>query len=274
MPRRGHFAVVKQIRTAQKLEYKLIALNKGKHMPDSAQQDFLKDLEPEAKVDVFDTPLAPEPEKAQEDDKGDEEAENRKERRLRARLDAERESSIALAAKVEVLTSALQAKSETEPSEYLKKIERLYGTDSPEAQAATQLLSEALTGVEERAVQRAVEVLRQEQLQAQESVRNEEKALSSMVEDIEDTYNVTIDPQTEKGFFQLLEKLSPKDRDGNVTAYADPHEVWEELQARKTQPSTRAKDLASRSMVKTGASPDSSVQDDAALRFLKDNGII
>ena len=241
-------------------------------MPDSAQQDFLNDLEPEAKVDVFDTPLTTEPEKADvEDDEG---VENRKERRLRARLDAERESSIALAAKVEVLTSALQARGESEPSEYLKKIERLYGTDSPEAQAATQLLSEALTGVEERAVQRAVEVLRGEQQDERDAVRNEEQNLSSMVEDIEDTYGVTIDAQTEKGFFQLLEKLSPKDRDGNITDYADPRAVWEELQARKPQPSTRAKDLASRSMVKTGASPDSSVQEDAALRFLKDNGII
>lgn len=241
-------------------------------MPDNAQQDFLKDLEPEQKTDVFDQPIEPVV-PTEETPEEPEDTSNRQLRRLQKRYEAERESAIALAAKVEVLTSAQRAQAEV-PSEYLKKIERLYGTDSPEAQAATQLLSDALKGVEDRATERALEAFRAEQQQEADAVGQNERTLDSMVEDIEDTFNVTMDAQTQKGFFQLLEKLSPKDHNGNIIEYADAHAVFEELQARRAPAQNRAKDLAARSMVKTGASPDTNVQDDAALRFLKDNGII
>ena len=203
------------------------------------------------------------------------EAKRRREKRLMDKLQAERESNIALAARLEVLSEAQKLQKESEPSEYLKKIERIYGTDSPEATAATQLLSEALKGVEERATERAVEAFRKEQSKAQESVQKEEQQLDSFVETIEDEYNVTFTPEMEKGYFQLMEKLSPKDSDGNIVAYADPHSTWELFQEKlqKTRENP-AKSIASRSMTASGASSDSKLQDDSMQRVLRDAGIL
>lgn len=242
------------------------------------QQEFLKSLEPDKQADPFEQPIVPEetPEEhtEEEPEESEEEKLNRRERRLQAKLQAERESSIALAARLEALTEAQRSRKESEPSEYLKSIERIYGTGSPEAIEATELLKTALQSVEKTATERALELFREEQSRAERAVQNEEQRLDSMVEEIEDEIGRDLDAQTKKGFFQLLEKLSPKDRDGNIIAYADHHAVWEELQARRQQKDSRAKDLAARAVARTGGSPQTTVQDDSMERYLRENGLI
>lgn len=247
--------------------------------PDQTQEEFLQDLKEPDGTSAFDqTPEQPsEKEEQGEVVEGEQpEKPNRRERRLQRKLDAERESSIFMAGRLEAMTEAQKLRAETEPSEYLKQVEKIYGTNSPEAIEATELLKNALRGVEERATNKALEMFREEQKQERDAVVKEEKTLDSMVEELEDELGVTIDAPTQKGFFQLLEKLSPKDEDGNVLAYADHFAVWDELQARKKsspQPS-RAKDLASRAMSRTGASPKVTSGDEANQRWLIDNGII
>lgn len=239
------------------------------------QDEFLKDLQ--TNNDVFDQPLEPQPEaeKPTEVDT-EEEATNRRERRLREKLQAERESSIALAARLEALTEAQKFRNSEEESDYLKAVERIYGTSTPEATEATELLKRALQEVEKTAIEKAREAYREEQLEEQQQLVNEEQNLESMIDDIEDEYGVSMDADTQRGFFTLLEKLSPKDREGNVIEYADHHAVWDEYQVRmdRVNNNTRAKDLASRSMIKTGASPSTGVEADSNERWLRDNGII
>jgi hypothetical protein len=231
------------------------------------QEKFMSDLE-----------QTTEPEKVQEPVEvgaDDEEPKNRAERRLRARLQAEREANIAMAERLRTLAETSRARDNSDSSEYLKNIERIYGTDSPEATAATQLLRDALKGVEQTATERALEMFREEQRQEAERLREEERVLDQMVDTIEDTYEVTLSPTQQRNFYTLLEKMSPKDESGNVTAYADPHAVWEVLQERQSRAgSTRAKDLASTSMTPSGASPTSKIQDDAMLKVLRENGIL
>ncbi len=233
------------------------------------QEEFLKDLEREQET-VFEqvpeqeTAPVTEPEKESEEEKF-----NRRERRLQAKLKAERESSIALAAKLEVLTAAKSLTSENQAADYLTKVERIYGTDSPEAVAATDLLKNAFQDVEKRSTERALELFREEQRNERDSVANEEQVLDNMIDEIEDENSLSVDAPTKKAFFSLLEKLSPKDSDGNVTQYADHRAVWEELQSRRRPVDTRAKDLAARSMVKTGASPSTSVEDEHICDSLK-----
>ncbi len=241
------------------------------------QEEFLKSLEPkENQADPFAQPTeAPTEEKKEEEQEPTEEEKfNRRERRLQAKLQAERESSIALAARLEALSEAQKARTESAPAEYLKSVERIYGTGSPEATEATELLKTALSGVETRATERALEMFREEQKRAEEAVSKEEKTLDGMLEEIEDETGQTLDAQTKKGFFSLLEKLSPKDSDGNIVAFADHHAVWEELQARKQPKENRAKELAARSMARTGASPTSTVEASAQERWLRENGLI
>ena len=245
-------------------------------MPNETQQEeFLKDLSPDLHPDVLTQPLEPDAGQAQPgEEESNEDKFNRRERRLQSKLQAERESSIALAARLEALTEAQKFRQESEPEEYLKAVEKIYGTNSPEATEATELLKTALQGVEKRATERALEQFREERKQENDSVASEEKTLDDMVESIEDETGQEMDEQTRQGFFQLLERLSPKDKDGNIIEYADHNAVWEELQARKQPQSNRAKDLAARSMVKTGASPQTSVEADANERWLRENGII
>lgn len=240
------------------------------------QKEFLKEFEPEQKQDVFEQPLTPEAEKPVEEEapeESKEEATNRRERRLQAKLQAERESSIALAARLEALTEAQKFSQATDP-EFAETVERIYGNATPEAAEATNLLKKALASVKETARDEAIEAFREEQRQAREAEQAELKNLDGMVEEIEDEYGVTLDKSTQQAFFQRLEKLSPKDGDGNIIAYADHHAVWEDLQSRKAAPNTRAKDLASRGMVKTGATAAQGVGPDANEKWLRENGII
>ncbi len=111
-------------------------------MPENqTQEEFLKDLEPDVKPDVFSEPLSTEGEAAkpaEEPEEDKEEARNRRERRLQAKLQAERESNIAQAARIATLTEVQKLRAE-EPEEYLKQVERIYGTNTPEATEATEL---------------------------------------------------------------------------------------------------------------------------------------
>ncbi len=240
------------------------------------KDDFLGEFKPTN--DVFEQPLEPQPEAPAPavEEENHQEATNRRERRLAAKLQAERESSIALAARLEALTEAQKLRNDSSESDYLKSVERIYGTSSPEAIEATELLKRALQDVEKTATERALEAFRSEQMKEHEELAQEEQNLDSMVEELEDEYGISMDEDTQKGFFTLLEKLSPKDRYGNVIEYADHHAVWEEYQVRKERLSnnSRAKDLASRSMVRTGASPSTGVEIDSNERWLRENGII
>lgn len=251
----------------------------------TAQDEFLKDLEPqEDPVDAFDAPLQPE-EKPKEEvvmKKGDDEddvpeaAKNRRHRRLEEKLRDERESNIALAAKLEVISEAKKFTGEN--ADYLKGVERIYGTDSPEALAATELLKTALQGVEKRATETALEQFRREQQASIAAEKEASKRLNSMLEEIEDEFNVDLTSpkaeDTRKAFFRHLEKLSPKDSNGDILHYADHFAVWENLRDKasnaKRDENTRAKDLSARSMATTATADGTKDQGDAAWKALRE----
>lgn len=254
------------------------------------QEQFLEDLKGKEKerYDILSAPLVPEEGEQQQDEtvttQDEDELEpvagitprNRQERRRLERLAADRESAIFLQGK---LAAREEAKSTTtEESDYIKSIERIYGNETPEAQLATSLLKQAVLGARDDAKSQALAEMRAE-LQAQNAqVAEADSELEGFVEDIEDTYNVRLTESQEKSYFQLLEKMSPKDREGNVIEYADPHAVWEifseRAKARGSATTNRSKQLSDRSMTQSGASQGSQLKDDAAARFLKDQGII
>ena len=241
---------------------------------DKAQEEFLKSLEENGSVDIFNRPLVETTEApVTTTQEVTEEPANRRERRLQAKLQAERESGIAMAARLEALTEASKLRGDTESASFEKLAERIYGNQTPENAEATNLLINALKEVKETSKKEALEEFQNLQRQEREAVANEERNLDAMIEDIEDEFNITVDEPTQKAFFQMLSKLSPKDSDGEIVAYADPIAVWEELKSKQTAaPNTRAKDIAARSMVKTGAPADSKLEDDSVRRFLQTQG--
>jgi len=60
-----------------------------------------------------------------------------------------------MANRIKELTDVMRIQGQTDP-DYLKSVERIYGTDSPEAQTATEILKNSLRSIEEKAVERAV----------------------------------------------------------------------------------------------------------------------
>lgn len=225
---------------------------------------------------ILEQPLNPETPVVEEekvDEEPEEDPKNRAERRLRERLEKERIANIELNARLSAL-SEVQKFRESEVDAY-EAVGKIYGTDTPETQAATELLKNALRNVEERATNTALETFRQERQREQEEVRRESEILDSYIEEIEDEYNVSFSPQMQKSYFTLLAKMSPKDSDGEITGYADPHAVYE-IFSEKLQKRTdsKAKDLSSRSMVSGNSGSQSVIEDDAAKRLLRDAGII
>ena len=246
-------------------------------------------------LDILNAPLNPEPEKEKEEEKEEEEEEqepeevedddeeeeaglkpkNRRERRLMQKLEQEREASIFLAGKLEARSEAEKFLSDEE-ADYLKGIERIYGTDSPEAEMATNLLKKAITGArddaETRAYQRFVESQQSEQMAVQEA----ESELDNILEDIQDDYNVELSPSQQRQYFELLQQMSPKDRSGEVTSLADPYAVFDLFQEKLNKPRTdnRAKKLSSRSMTQSGTGKDTDFNEDVMARELREMGII
>ena len=240
-------------------------------MEQSEQQKFLEELE--VKEDVFEKPLSEEvPEKEETEEEGFK-AKNRREKRLLEQNQRLREEAIATTARLEGIKEA-QSLHQEEPAEYLKRIEKIYGTNTPEAIEATNLLREALEGVRQSATEDAFKRLEEQKGSEAKAVQEEEKNLDEILDHVEDEHGIDMSGDDRTGFLTLLEKLSPKDSQGNIIEYADPDATAEFYLSRKEKTASRAKDLASRSMTRSGATQESKLMDDAAMRFLKENGII
>lgn len=238
--------------------------------------------------DILTQPLSSEPEKDEEEEEEEttEEVEeeeeddelkpkNRRERRLMRKLQEEKDSSIFLAGRLEAQEEAKKLLS-NEEADYLEGIKNIYGTESPEAILATELLTKAIVGARDDAENRAYSRIQTERQNETQAVQEAEFELDSIIEDIEDNFDIELTPGQQKAYFELLQKMSPKDQSGEVTSLADPYAVYELFSERlkKPEPDNRAKKLSSRSMTQSGASKDSNINDDVAERYLKESGII
>lgn len=155
----------------------------------------------------------------------------------------------------------------------------IIGNDTPEKVAALSSLEKALNNVDNRASQIAVKKI--EEIQSQQTLEDEqaEEEVSDALDEIETKFDVDITSSNKSAiakrvdFLKYVEKIAPKDKDGNITAYPDmvsAYETFEELQKSKQTPS-RSKELASRSMARsseTTVSPQRRPTWDAADEFI------
>lgn len=248
--------------------------------PEKEEQDFENEEELEG-ADPF-AEVAPEKVETQAEETVPSEAKNRQFRRLEQKYQAERESSIRLAAMLEARTEADKFRKETADVDENDAIARIYGTNTPEAREATRLLQKALQETQTKATDAAVEKFREEQRRGDAEVKRQQAHLDEMLENIEEEHGVDLTSNTpaarkaRQGFFTLLEKLSPKEN-GVVKEYADALETWSLYQERQAKPApSRAKEISARSMVKSGASsaPEQTAEDKAAEKYLKEIGIL
>ena len=229
---------------------------------------FLKDLGvPEESF--LDKPLTgTEPEK--EEVKDDEVFKNRYTRRKEKEAARLRDEVIALNERVKVLSEVGKFREEV-GDDALKKVEAIYGTDTPEKLAATNLLKEALLNIKEDTL-REIDSRGERETEAQKEADSE---VDDFLDRVEEDYNLDMsDDNVRKGYITLMEKMSSKYEDGNIKEFADPDAVAETyLALQKRQSSSRAQELASRSMTRSGESQSSKLPQNAIARFMEENGL-
>lgn len=140
----------------------------------------------------------------------------------------------------------------------------IIGNDTPDKVKALEALEKTLNGADERASSKAIERFKQEQTAALTRKSVEEKAaqdeLDTYFDDIEETYDVDLSSNAASAkklrseFIEYVRKIAPKDEKGEVKAFPDllsAFEIFQE-QGKKTVQPTRAKELASRGMTRSG----------------------
>lgn len=249
-------------------------------MPNETQQFLDEFKKPEESNDPF-AFLEKPVEKPAEETKGDvppegvPEPRNRREKRLMEKLQSERETAIALAAKLDAITQSQQTR--TESSQWEDSIEKIYGNSTPELREATELLKASMKGLKDEAKREALAEYQRIRQEEQTVVSNAEKRIDSMLEEIEDEFNTDLSSGAHRTeFLKLIEKMSPKDSAGNIVEYADHHAVWEIYQEKvnRNKPVNPAKDIVARGMTQSAGANDTNLSNDAHVRFLKEHGII
>ncbi len=136
---------------------------------------------------------------------------------------------------------------------------RLIGNDTPEKVSMVKEFRSILERGTERAKAEALAELDQRQQREVDADREAETELENAFDDIEETYDVDITSnnplarKTRQEFVSFVERIAPKDRDGDIVDYPDMLSAWEtysELKKSTASPS-RAKELASRSMARS-----------------------
>lgn len=222
-----------------------------------------------------------EPEKEEE---AEESAKNRRERRLMAKLQAERESNIAMNARIQALAEAQKVKGETEEADFEKLIEPIFGSVDEKGQydprrvEATNLLKKALRGAYESAKREAAEEAYSRFAEERQGESQAEAQASDEIDDgmdaVEEKYGLNFgSKKTHDRYLELLEDVSPKDEDGDIREYAfDAAARLLEVELNKSNP--RAKELAARSTVRSGSSEGAEGQDQSFYNSLKELGLM
>ena len=247
----------------------------------SETQDFLKDLEGNQE-DAFAHLNKTEDES--EKDESDEIIEegrfkgNRYTRREASKAQKYKEEAIALNAKLQAITESRSTESDSEEAEYLKKAAKIYGDAGedgkfdPKRAEATKLLKEALQDLEKTAVEKAYSRLESERNGDTDAVKQEEQNIESDIEAVEDEFGIELSGSRREGYLNLYEKLSRKDREGNIIEFPDPITTYELYQSRTQRDSSKAQDLSSRSMTRGGQSSGSELQKTAVDNYAKERG--
>lgn len=160
---------------------------------------------------------------------------------------------------------------------------RLIGNDTPEKVA---MIKESIARDEQRlqmAEERAFNRLSQKEQDEVRADQEAEEELGNAFDNIEENYDVDITSnnpvarKTRQEFVSFVERIAPKDRNGDVIDYPDMNSAWETFSEIKKATSTpsRAKELASRSMARsaeTTVKPQEKSNWDAADAFIESLG--
>lgn len=147
-----------------------------------------------------------------------------------------------------------ETQTEDEFKEVVDSFATIIGNDTPEKQNALKALERSLKSFDERAVRHAEDRLAQIKREEEEADRQAEEELDNAFEAIEENFDVDLSSSRSQKlrseFVSFVEKIAPKDRNGEILDYPDMISAWEtfsEIKKATSQPS-RAKELANRSI--------------------------
>lgn len=225
----------------------------------SAVDNFLGEFgENNDKVNPFEDtqkdPFAPQETVEQTEEEKEEKVPFHKDPKLQKFIDKEINRRMAEFKPVEV-----EAKSKDTEDEVSDVLTRLIGNDTPEKVSMVKEFKNILEKGTQRAKAEAIAELEARQEQEVEADREAEQELDNAFESIEETYDVDITSnsaiarKTRQEFVSFVEKIAPKDRNGEIVDYPDMASAWETYSEIKKSTATpnRAKELASRSMARS-----------------------
>jgi uncharacterized membrane-anchored protein YjiN (DUF445 family) len=228
------------------------------------------------KIDkLFDAPKSETPEKEVADE---ETPNNRRERRLRQKLESERESAMALNERVRELTEKVSKYENVINSESDERLTQIFGDDTPEKKALAKLFSDILQDNAKQAEQKAIDAIESRSQLEEAQVEIESRNIDEELDYLEETYGVdlTSDSSSAKklrnNLIEAIETLSPKDRDGNIIEYADFDSTFQMIQSIRPEPS-RNKELSNRTMQPSKTTDSSKDANNALEKYLNEQGI-
>lgn len=246
----------------------------------TAVEAFLGELEGHNEKNTFETPkedpFIPEEtpvEKEPEEEKALPFNKDPKIQKYLEKREREMEERIKNSFKPEVITK------EPEKDEVTDVLIRLIGNDTPEKLSMVKEFKSILEKGTERAKAEALAELDSRQTREQQADRDAEIELETAFDNIEEIFDVDITSnnpiakKTRQEFVSFVEKIAPKDRNGDVIDYPDMNSAWETFSEMKkaTSVPSRAKELASRGMsrsAETQPNNQTKVGWDAAEEFI------
>lgn len=225
----------------------------------TAVESFLSELEDNNEKNTFETqkedPFVPEETPVEKEPEVEKALPFNKDPKIQKYLEKrEREMEERLKANFQAPTAK-----EPEVDEVTDVLVRLIGNDTPEKLSMVKEFKAVLEKGTERAKAEAIAELESRQNQEQQADRDAEIELETAFDNIEEIFNVDITSnnpvakKTRQEFVSFVEKIAPKDRNGDIVDYPDMNSSWEafsEMKRATTQPS-RAKELANRGMTRS-----------------------
>jgi hypothetical protein len=147
-----------------------------------------------------------------------------------------------------------------ESEDLVSAFTQIIGNDTPEKVHALKMLDKTVRGLEDKALS-ATRQLEAERQAEQEAITE----LESGLESIEETFNVdlTNNKKLRAEYLDFIERIAPKDEDGEVVSFPDFQESFKLFkEMKKPQPNMRAREIASKGMTRPSGTPEiASAQD-------------
>ena len=152
---------------------------------------------------------------------------------------------------------------------------RIIGNDTPEKLSAINDFKKVLLAREDKGAEKALKYFQEQQEQEEQVYKEAENEVEQGFENIEEQFGIDLDsPQSSKtrnDFIDFVQRISPKDSEGNIVEYPDFVETFSVFQDinKKTVSNSRNKELASKSISRSTDASNAPVSGDKSWKAVE-----